>query len=211
MNIRCFLIEPAGRARLSLRRYSSAECPAAPKRGYHDAQSPLFEVAERLEKVEGFDRPIFRHDGPSRREDVPSEHAWPAQCDCGYVFAEDDHWQVFSETIYCRTDNGEVVTLRNAPAGAMWWLTWMEGLFHPQLGTSPLCVMTPVGEWVIDSRASNCTIPDDYNQERHHCWVAHGTVPDITVDKNGQTCAAGAGSIQAGNYHGFLRGGYLVD
>lgn len=33
----------------------------------------------------------------------------------------------------------------------------------------------------------------------------------ITVDKNGTTCAAGAGSISAGPYHGFLRNGQLVD
>jgi hypothetical protein len=211
MNIRCFLIEPAGVTKLSLRRYASAGCAAAPKRGYHNAQVPLFEVNERLETVDGFDRPVFRHDGPKTRDDVPSEYAWPTSCECGYVFREEDHWQVFSESIYRRSDNGETVTLRNAPPGAMWWLTWMEGMFHPQLGASPLCVMTPGGEWTVDQQASNCTMKDDHDQSRHHCWVAHGSVPDITVDKNGPTCAAGSGSIQAGSYHGFLRNGYLVD
>lgn len=211
--IRCFMIEPAGRATLSLRRYASADCPASPKRGYHNAQVPLFEVNERLETVEGFDRPVFRHDGPRNPADVPTEHAsrWPTTCECGYIFTASDARQVFSETLYRRADNGETVTLRTAPPGAMWWLTWMEGLFHPQLGASPLCVMTPGGEWIVDSRANNCTMPDDHNQERHHCWIAHGTPPDVTVDKNGVTCGAGAGSIGAGSYHGFLRGGFLED
>jgi len=207
--IRCFMIEPAGRAALSLRRYASADCPAAPTRGYHNAEIPLFEVAERLAPMDGFDWPVFQHDGPKRREDVPAEYQWPSACECGYVFVESDAWQVFSTSLYRRADTGETVTLRNAPAGAMWWLTWMEGLFHPQLGSSPLCVQTPGGEWIIDSRASNCTMPDDYNQERHHCWIAHGTPPDVTVDKAGVTCGAGAGSIQAGSFHGFLRSGYL--
>lgn len=208
--IRCFLIEPAGRAALSLRRYASDGKCSVSGIGVHNASIPLFEVVQRLEVVEGFDRPVFQHDGPHTPADLPNAD-WPTSCACGYVFVDADTKQVFSDTIYRRADTAETMTLRSAPPGAMWWLTWMEGFFHPQLGSSPLCVMTPGGEWVIDSRASNCTMPDDYNQERHHCWIAHGIPPDVTVDKNGVSCAAGAGSIQAGSYHGFLRGGYLED
>lgn len=71
-----------------------------------------------------------------------------------------------------------------------------------------LCVQTPGGVWQIDSRASNCGLPYDYD---HRCWVRHGDPPNITVDKDGKTCAAGAGSIQCGTYHGFLQGGALTD
>jgi hypothetical protein len=56
-------------------------------------------------------------------------------------------------------------------------------------------------------RASNCTMPNDM---LHRCWVRHGNPPMITVDKNGPTCGAGAGSILSGNWHGFLRNGELV-
>lgn len=70
-----------------------------------------------------------------------------------------------------------------------------------------LCVQCPGGSWNIDSRASNCTMPYDYE---HRCWIWHGDPPVITVDKNGVTCQAGAGSILVGQYHGFLRGGVLV-
>jgi len=73
-----------------------------------------------------------------------------------------------------------------------------------------LTVVCPNGsQWTIDSRASNCTMPYDY---AHRCWVRHGdplTEP-VTVDKNGLTCAAGGGSIQAGDYHGFLTNGVLT-
>jgi hypothetical protein len=44
----------------------------------------------------------------------------------------------------------------------------------------------------------------------HRCWVRHGTVGDkLTVDKAGNTCAAGAGSIQMAAWHGFLQQGVL--
>lgn len=58
--------------------------------------------------------------------------------------------------------------------------------------------------WDIMSRCSNCTLPND---TKHRCWVVQGDVPNITVDKNGVTCAAGAGSIAVPGYHGFLRNG----
>jgi hypothetical protein len=210
--IRCFLIKPAGRARLSLRRYSPVDVPCKGK-SYHDAMAPLFEVEETLERREGYDRELFWHKGPRDRDDVPADRQkeWPVKCEsCDYVFAEADPWQVFSESLYRREDTAELVSLRSAPAGAMWFLTWMRGFFNPQLGDSPLCVMTPGGEWIIDAQASNCTMPDDHNQQRHHCWIARGTPPNVTVDKSGATCAAGAGSIQAGNYHGFLQNGCLT-
>jgi len=60
----------------------------------------------------------------------------------------------------------------------------------------------------MDDRASNCGSRDD---DEHRCWVRHGEPPDLTVDKQGLTCTAGAGSIVTDTWHGFLRGGYLVD
>jgi hypothetical protein len=63
------------------------------------------------------------------------------------------------------------------------------------------------GTWDIDSRASNCTMPYDY---AHRCWIRHGEPPALTVDKAGVTCQAGAGSIQCGDYHGFLQNGVLT-
>lgn len=80
----------------------------------------------------------------------------------------------------------------------------------------------------IDAEASNCTRPQretrsdgrTYRTERtHYCWVRHGDPRDplgvktgqpLHVDKNGNTCAAGAGSILQKTWHGFLHNGYLV-
>lgn len=113
-------------------------------------------------------------------------------------------------TIWRRTDTGEEVeNISDLPAGAMWFADWLDDTFcKPQLA-HVLVVKTPGGDWVVDSQASNCGMPEDSRQQKHHCWIIEGELPNITVSKNGKTCAAGGGSIQTGNYHGFLRNGYL--
>ena len=95
---------------------------------------------------------------------------------------------------------------------------WMHGKNCPEFasGLGHLYVILPNGAgWAIDSRSSNCTRPTD---KIHRCWVRHGTPPNITVDKNGDTCQAGGGSIMVSKvkdcgkgYHGFLRNGELVE
>lgn len=75
-------------------------------------------------------------------------------------------------------------------------------------GLSIVCTLPGGDHWYIDSRCNNCTLPAD---RVHRCWIRHGTVGDaLTVDKNGRTCSAGAGSISVPGWHGFLRGGRLV-
>jgi len=74
-----------------------------------------------------------------------------------------------------------------------------------------LMVICPNGaEWDVDGRANNCGLPDDTT---HRCWVRVGDPqhPEtLHVSKDGESCAAGAGSIQAGDYHGFLSRGVLT-
>ena len=75
--------------------------------------------------------------------------------------------------------------------------------------------------WSPNTRASNCGRPDD---RTHRCWVQHGPPDRLTVDKDGDTCPAGAGSILSygsaaqlpdwpgiPSWHGFLRDGVLVE
>jgi len=72
-----------------------------------------------------------------------------------------------------------------------------------------ICRMPDGHDWVIDSRANNCTLPLD---DKHWCWVREGRPEDgtLNVSKSGRTCSAGAGSIATPGYHGFLRHGRLV-
>lgn len=70
-----------------------------------------------------------------------------------------------------------------------------------------LFVVLPEGtHWDVDSRATNCTMPND---NTHRCWVLHGEAPNVHVDKNGPTCGAGGGSIMVPGFHGFLHHGDL--
>lgn len=121
-----------------------------------------------------------------------------------------------------RTDTGETqfISYYFSPAvfgpGAMWFQEYIDehdGAMYKGNGSwnnddgSHLLVYTPGGQWDIDSRASNC---DQQNERTHRCWVRRGMPPDVTVDKNGHTCGAGAGSIRAGSFHAMLTNGELI-
>lgn len=100
---------------------------------------------------------------------------------------------------------GRHLRMDELPIGAMWDAGWKK-----QKGADGLAiyVMLPGRQiWFVDGRCSNCSKPTDLV---HRCWVRHGIPPEITVDKNGDTCSAGAGSVIVPGWHGFLRNGYLV-
>jgi hypothetical protein len=205
--IKCFMLEPTGKVSVSLRRYSESSsidkniCPV--NGSYHNART-LIEGEPVIRDEKGY------VDNGSKAAPSHDDPRWPTRCACGYIFSESDEWQRFTEELYRRTDTGEETTIAKAEPGAMWHAWWFDDMHVPQ-GRHNLVVKTPGGEWNIDGQANNCTMKDDTKQEHHHCWVRHGEVPNITVDKNGITCGAGAGSIQCNNYHGFLRNGYLED
>ena len=196
--IRCFLIEPTGKSRIWWRRYSdSLKSPCRmTNKGYCNGMVLAGDV-------DGTDH-VCR--SMAAGEEEPGAQ-WPTHCErCGREFTPEDAKQVFCLDLYREVGTeGPIFTMRDAPAGAMWFADWLSA--RGPDGRN-LVVMTPGGEWMVDGRASNCTMPQD---REHRCWVRHGAAPQITVDKNGKTCAAGAGSIIVGNYHGFLRNGFLEE
>lgn len=220
MTVTCFWLEPTDRAQVGLRRYRSSStepespCPREGGRWlYHGAltllgDAPITWSAERpAGHNHWFTDAGDRHGVPDFTYPGHDDPRWPAVCECGgYEFADGDAWQEWLDRLYRCADTGELVTLRDAPDGAMWDAVW----YRPMKGPDGRCLVVkcPGGsDWIIDSRASNCTMPDD---SEHRCWIRHGEPPRITVDKNGPTCAAGGGSIQAGTYHGFLRDGMFT-
>lgn len=201
--LKCFFIEQTTKVRRYLRRYHSNhenELKCTGSMSYHDAMIFMDEIDRgQIGRVSLDD--TFSHEDPH----------WPVACECGYVFQEKDEWQLFQQSVFKRQDNQEETTLREALPGAMWFADWMV---HEGSGWNKgpdghcLAVKCPDGhDWMIDSRCSNCDKPDD---NIHKCWCRHGIPPVITVDKNCTTCNAGAGSIQTGNWHGFLRNGEFV-
>lgn len=197
-----FFCEETDRRQRSLRRYAmeaAGKCPGPG--GYHNAHIPLDEIG-------GF--PPGEYVPASASTLTPELRArpdWPTKCEhCDYAFTDTDEFQLFTVGVLRRTDTGEEFSDREIPVGGVrdyWW--------YPRKGFDGRClaVMTPEGEWMVDSRANNCTLKDD---DVHRCWVRHGRPEDGTmhVDKVGVTCAAGAGSIlMHRGWHGFLHNGEL--
>jgi hypothetical protein len=139
-------------------------------------------------------------------EDVPRER-WPQTClKCGAAVPADAIANIYTRKVY-DTESGDpepgdlffkVECLNNEGKCYLW-----DNCPGPHLHG-----IVPTGdEWDLDSRASNCTMKED---RTHRCWVRHGDPPNVTVDKSGVTCNAGAGSIQTTKWHGFLRNGEWV-
>lgn len=207
MGVRVFFCEPTDQVVFDLRIYESGEgVPACPlmggDRGYHNAHS------ERLgQKTEALDSQEPVNGDPSPYEGDPR---WPKACGCGFVFSDKAQRMVWRQRLIRRVDTGEVFEgYRSVPVGGVWSAPWMADHWAGEDGRCLVCKLPGDHDWIIDSRASNCTMPDD---NVHKCWVRHGRPEDGTlhVDKNGHTCAAGAGSIAIPGYHGFLHNGELT-
>lgn len=203
--IKCFMMEPAMMARRYLRRYITGTQCEHGQHGYHNVRVQIEDAPLVIGTSQG-SCGVYKHwELVTGLEHDRSDPRWPTHCKCGYAFTEKDEWQLFYEPLYRRLDTGSLHTLTDAPPGAMWY-DLQDDTDRAGPDGKRLYVMTPGGDWGIDWRASNCTMPHD---KEHRCWVRHGVPPEVTVDKNGYTCAAGAGSIIRGSYHGFLRNGYL--
>lgn len=221
--VQCFLLQPTDLLEVRLRRYThdGGDCTHKENGRTHQKWVPIG-----TDKVIAGVNDCITSAGP-----VPNtDPRWPTHCECGVEFADNVVRQYFPLALHRRSDNGELVTWRYAPPGAM-IVTEDSGLL----------VKLPNGrEWCVDSRCSNCTSPckhcgKEYQHHKaetctnpgdgehawtkgnyddaqpHACWVRHGEPPNVTVDKNGVTCRAGAGSIIADDFHGFLRNGWLTE
>lgn len=221
MGIKVFWCEPTDRRRLWLRRYERREgsertCPTG-RLSIHNARAFYKDEPARYQDS----RHRRRLTMPTARAPRHADPRWPVQCEaCEYRFTARDYWQVFQELIY-RLPDGREAPLDELPVGAMWNAWWLNDWYAGPDGLS-LMVRTPGGDWLVDGEASNCTDPavkhpkteggKTWHERTHRCWIRHGDprTGQVHVDKNGPTCAAGAGSIAIGGYHGFLHNGELT-
>lgn len=215
-------LEPA-LYRFRLRRYHWREGEGA--NHLHDASAAIGDHGAEFAPKLSEGRPVWGDHWP---HDDPR---WPTKCSsCEYLFVAEDEWQLISDELYERSDGAGICTLRDPPEGAIWDAWWMGEWCSGPDGRS-LHARVPGGrDWCIDGRASNCDSPcaicgvaykdhtvtgwqpggHHYQDARpHKCWIRHGEPPELTVDKNGVTCGAGAGSIATDNWHGFLIAGYF--
>lgn len=186
--VTCFLLTETDRAKRGLRRYVSSSAPACP-RGYHNAITWIEEILS-VKSDKGFYGPAPLVDDAMR-----ADPRWPLHCEaCGYLFEPGDAWQIFDQQIYRAADGREMI-LRDAPAGAMWFVDYeghfdFDSVHHKARGGGPhLHVRTPGGDWDIDSKSSN-----------GDGWQRSGEPPVVTAHP----------SIICGTYHGWLRHGHLT-
>jgi hypothetical protein len=202
-SIKCFLLEPTNRHTRFLRRMA----PWVTGAEHHcRCLVPLDTVTDHAGAV-----------NPSCPDDDIGKYAWPTACDTrGQPMPGDASYEFFLQKVWRRADTGEEMSTEGAPAGAIYRAPWLEDSVRHRGpdGKSYICIIPSKPDWsgrhswMMDGAASNCDMPDD---PVHKCWCRHGEAPVFTVDKVGNTCRAGAGSILSpGGWHGFLRDGVLV-
>lgn len=214
--IKAFLMEPTMTRRLFLRRYvmsTKNRCPKSSEWGCDTGFAPLGVPDEPFAwqvEDDGYQK------YPEPPKIAPEDPRWPTHCEeCGGALPPEAERQVHQEQVWRRADTGELIPRRSFPPGALWYEDGPHyGFASVFKAGGPdgkvLCAICPGGgAWCINSRASNCSRRDD---ETHRCWVRHGDprAGTIHVDKNGNTCAAGAGSIISGKWHGFLHNGHFT-
>jgi hypothetical protein len=167
-------------------------CGGSGKPGFHNAEIRLI------------DSNVIHDWELGGKPDSYPDSMWPTKCDgCGAEIPAHARRQIFRERLY-NTASGK------PEPGDLYWADWYpEDLYWDNHKGPHLMAVLPNGNhWCIDSRASNCTMPND---RTHRCWCWEGQLPNITVGKHGYTCQAGAGSIISGNYHGFLINGEFTE
>lgn len=209
--IKCIFFEASTKVKRYFRRYQDGDCLG--KGEYHNAEI-FYDEIEVPVPIDGFEN------DPRMISGLPHKNLkaqYPQKCDhCDFIFTDGSTFQKNPLRQYFCEATGEYFELNKIPVGGMYFAPWLDCWTTPQLA-HVLIVRTPGGSWAVDSQASNCTKPKSNGekgrlQSDHHCWIIEGDIPpNITVSKNGNTCGAGAGSIQCGKYHGFLRNGYLEE
>lgn len=229
---RVFWTEPTGRVKRSFRCYGKKADGCS--HYYCESMVRLDEVDEERVVSEDGDWHWKGYDA----KDFPWE-AWKSTCDhCGREIQEPQR-QIYCERLFVAKTGelaGQIFTENERPVGAMWDEQWLRGGDGWRKGPADigytgrdgiaLTIQCPNGPWHVDAEASNCTrsqripVEGEPNTTRfvrsHYCWVRLGDprAGYVHVDKAGDTCAAGAGSIwqnMPDGWHGFCYRGFLID
>lgn len=170
----CYWIEPTEENQRWLRRYSQPPSGSAYtcSAGWHTAKVAIDIVtkveADRATWVSG---DLAPHHDPR----------WPTVCEtgCGYGFVEDDAWQLFIRTLYRRGDTEALVTLEDAPPGALWNADWLPADYQGPDGIH-LAAKCPNGlSWYVDGPALR-PAPGGTTVEGGR-WTRSGVPPAVTV------------------------------
>ena len=210
MTWQTFWMEPTGRERRALRRYTRRPEGGAwtCAEGWHDALVWTGEEVDTVLNEHGY------HD-LSWPMPPPDDPRWPVQCAaCGYLFFNEgsDEWQTWAERLYRRTDTGDLRVLHwkyappdapTAEPGAMFDAHWL-----PRVGPDGIRLMVrcPRGDgtpgmcqdWPVDEPSSSGGF-----------WTRTGDPRQANVTASPSIAIGAAGA--PGYYHGHLQGGVLTE
>jgi hypothetical protein len=209
----CFWLEPTGRARLALRRFTFSPSEHRPegtgRGGWHACPQSKYGCNATVD-LDDFIRLRFKEEGdygrvllevPKGRRPGHRDPRWPTVCDaCAEPFPAGAHWQVNQTEEYERADGGlEYVHSYAGPPGALLHLRWgwnmsRDGQRNMGADGISLGAYCPNGMlWQVDHEATG-----------GGRWTRTGDPrdpPSLTVSP----------SIVAGDYHGFLQAGRFTD
>lgn len=198
MPTHCYWLAATNEAHVYLRRYTFSDdkkCPESPYWG-HNAQSGVVSIIP---------WPITQesHTGAGLLPTPPwgRDHPkWPTVCGrCGYVFQDDDRWQVNQKQLFVNHANNERTTLAGAAPGAMHDQRWFPDNYRGADGIALVVLLPNHHEWRVDAPASG----------GGH-WVRTGNPREPKTLSVTPSIAAGKpGSHEY--YHGFLTNGVLTD
>lgn len=209
-------MEPTGRMRLSLRRFTFRPDQTRPEgwgRGSHhacpasdwgcDASVDLEDfITARWDDSPGYGKVMMQV--PLRRRPGKRDPRWPPDCaKCGEPFPRGAQWQVNQVQEFRRSDTGEIVYSRGhsdaAVAGALydvWWGRYLGKDGRENVGDDGISLgaICPNGAlWQVDHEASG-----------GGRWTRTG-------DPRRPETLTVSPSIMAGDYHGFLQGGRFTN
>ena len=184
-DVQCFIAERLDEAQRSFRRYVSKrqDCPLP--HGYHNASVVVVEREPFVSEWEG--------DGVLDPD--KADPRWPAACACGYVFQDEDMWQVNRDRLYRDPRDGSVHPSHKLPPGAMRLIDW-DSWKGPD-GRTLIVTLPDSTDWRPDGIANNAKNPD--GTYKLPGWTRTGTPPLVTCTP----------SIKTSRYHGFLTNGVL--
>jgi hypothetical protein len=192
----CYWLEETNRYHRFLRRYSSSMKRPCVDGGFHNAARRLDTVARKKQPASG---DSWKHDDPR----------WPTTClKCGYVFQDDDYWQLSIEQIWRVTATADASYVQvgqrfvlsfgkgsrpeHAPPGALWNGTWMPDLYRGSDGIALIARCPNGSDWTVDGEATG----------GGH-WTRSGDPRDPSTLVVSPSIAIGKAGTE-GYFHGFL-------
>lgn len=204
-----FWLEPSGRSRIALRRYTPGSMGFDCATGFHQA---IVWTGDEIDTVFDPDR----MDRTGHVLLVPGDdERWPVRChDCGFVFTDADERQVWAERLFRRADDGTLRVLHSrhqppdvasAEAGAMWHADWMP---EQWVGADGISLMVrcprndlndelPGSDWPVDMPSTNSGGRWTRSGDPRLARVTAS--PSISIGVPGRP----------GSYHGWLHNGEL--